>query len=157
MDESYALFPSLCLFVSLHPAISSPLSHPILFHLHLLFSRLFAHKIPKEHRADLFELVWTLLREFGFEWLNESLDGKQVEIPDLEKSLTNEKLAILITKLSSVEVRVELDYFYKDVVNTYEQVKDKNRENRKDNSRLLFVSEKKAEVRRRVACRSSRL
>lgn len=87
----------------------------------------------------MFELVWTLLREFGFDWLNESLEGKQSEVPDLEKSVTNEKLTILITKLSSVEVRVELDYFYKDVVNTYENVKDKNRENRKDASRLLFV------------------
>lgn len=95
--------------------------------------------MPKERRADLFELVWTLLREFGFDWLNESLEGKQSEVPDLEKSVTNEKLTILITKLSSVEVRVELDYFYKDVVNTYENVKDKNRENRKDASRLLFV------------------
>ena len=95
--------------------------------------------MPKEHRADLFELVWTLLRAFGFDWLNESLEGKQSEVPDLEKSVTNEKLTILITKLSSVEVRVELDYFYKDVVNTYENVKDKNRENRKDASRLLFV------------------
>lgn len=89
----------------------------------------------------MFELVWTLLREFGFDWLNESLDGRS-EVPDLEKSLTNEKVIILITKLSSVEVRVELDYFYKDVVNTYENVKDKNRENRKDASRLLFVSER---------------
>ena len=71
--------------------------------------------------------------------LNESLEGKQGEVSDLEKSVTNEKLTILITKLSSVEVRVELDYFYKDVVNTYENVKDKNRENRKDASRLLFV------------------
>ena len=87
----------------------------------------------------MFELVWTLLRAFGFDWLNESLEGKQSEVPDLEKSVTNEKLTILITKLSSVEVRVELDYFYKDVVNTYENVKDKNRENRKDASRLLFV------------------
>ena len=95
--------------------------------------------MPKERRADLFELVWTLLRAFGFDWLNESLEGKQSEVPDLEKSVTNEKLTILITKLSSVEVRVELDYFYKDVVNTYESVKDKNRENRKDASRLLFV------------------
>lgn len=95
--------------------------------------------MPKERRADLFELVWTLLRAFGFDWLNESLEGKQSEVPDLEKSVTNEKLTILITKLSSVEVRVELDYFYKDVVNTYENVKDKNRENRKDASRLLFV------------------
>ena len=95
--------------------------------------------MPKERRADLFELVWTLLRAFGFDWLNESLEGKQSEVPDLEKSVTNEKLTILITNLSSVEVRVELDYFYKDVVNTYENVKDKNRENRKDASRLLFV------------------
>ena len=95
--------------------------------------------MPKERRADLFELVWTLLRAFGFDWLNESLEGKQSEVPDLEKSVTNEKLTILITKLSSVEVRVELDYFYKDVVNTYENVKDKNRENRKDACRLLFV------------------
>lgn len=95
--------------------------------------------MPKERRADLFELVWTLLREFGFDWLNESLEGKQGEVSDVEKSVTNEKLTILITKLSSVEVRVELDYFYKDVVNTYENVKDKNRENRKDASRLLFV------------------
>ena len=63
--------------------------------------------------------------------LNESLEGKQSEVPDLEKSVTNEKLTILITKLSSVEVRDELDNFYKDVVNTNENEKDKNREKRK--------------------------
>lgn len=41
--------------------------------------------------------------------------------------------------MSSVEVRVQLDYFYKDVVSIYEQKKDKKVATRDVSKRLLLV------------------
>lgn len=88
---------------------------------------------------DLFEFLWYVISEFRFDWLNESITSANSGIPDIESTLTNEKLVKVIARMSSVEVRVQLDYFYKDVVSIYEQKKDKKVATRDVSKRLLLV------------------
>lgn len=41
-------------------------------------------------------------------------------VPEKEAVFTNYKLIYLMMKMATIEVRVQLDYLYKDVVSVYE-------------------------------------
>lgn len=135
----YPFLPSVSSFLSHKPAVSSEFIRSVRLHLHWLIARCFTYQLPSENRVDLFEFLWYVISEFRFDWLNESITSANSGIPDIESTLTNEKLVKVIARMSSVEVRVQLDYFYKDVVSIYEQKKDKKVATRDVSKRLLLV------------------
>ena len=50
--------------------------------------------------------------------------NNQASVPDKER-IEDAKLVFLLTKMSSIEIQVQLDFFYKDVVSTYEETGEK--------------------------------
>lgn len=130
----YSLLPSLSSLYS-HSSISHLCSlpsnkhtvHIILFHTHWLMSRCFIYKIPPACRPSVFEFIWTSSQVFKFRWLASPLsqdkDSKysmDSAVPEKEAVFTNYKLIYLMMKMATIEVRVQLDYLYKDVVSVYE-------------------------------------
>ena len=76
---------------SLLPSISSLLMHPstasivlsqespssrnsLFFHLHWLLSRCYVYKASAGDRIHMFELTWSVITCFGFQWLSASLN-----------------------------------------------------------------------------------
>lgn len=76
---------------SLLPSISSLLMHPstasivlsqespssrnsLFFHLHWLLSRCYVYKASASDRIHMFELTWSVITCFGFQWLSASLN-----------------------------------------------------------------------------------
>ena len=129
----YSLLPSLSSLYS-HASVNKIISLPsnkhdvnlILFHTHWLFARCFIYKIPPAMRSNVFECVWTISQIFQFRWLlislSSSKEGKEA-VPEKEAVFSNYKLIYLMMKMATIEVRVQLDYLYKDVVSVYEEVK----------------------------------
>ena len=129
----YSLLPSLTSLYS-HPSVKKVISLPsnkhdvslILFHTHWLFARCFIYKMPPAMRPFVFECIWTISQLFQFRWLSISLsssekDEEKGSIPAKEAVFSNYKLIYMMMKMATIEVRVQLDYLYKDVVSIYEE------------------------------------
>lgn len=128
----YSLLPSLSSLyshTSVHKIVSLPSNkhdvNLILFHTHWLFARCFIYKMPPAMRPCVFESIWAISQTFQFRWLlislSSSLEERKGSIPEKEAVFSNYKLIYLMMKMATIEVRVQLDYLYKDVVSVYEE------------------------------------
>ena len=106
------------------PSNSSP--SPSIFQLlHWLMVRCFTYKMPSSARANVFEFVWVVIEVTRFQWLGTPLPST---VPEYERSLSSAKLCMAMINSASIEVRVELDYLYKEGMQSYnenEVAKDK--------------------------------
>ena len=124
----YSLLPSLSSILmsnSLPQQLCVPSNqhteYQLLFFSHWLIARCFIYKIPTESRLFVFEFLWSVLNVFHFRWLTSPLQASKASgVPEKECVLSDSKLIYLLMKTCSIEVRVQLDYLYKDVVSVYE-------------------------------------
>ncbi|KAK8822707.1 hypothetical protein WA556_001600, partial [Blastocystis sp. ATCC 50177/Nand II] len=124
----FSLLPSCSsLLSSLQlPSPSNSLPSPSIFQLlHWLMVRCFTYKMPSSARANVFEFVWVVIEATRFQWLGAPLP---TTVPEYERSLSSAKLCMAMINSASIEVRVELDYLYKEGMQSYnenEVAKDK--------------------------------
>ena len=81
--------------------------------------------MPSSARANVFEFVWVVIEATRFQWLGAPLP---TTVPEYERSLSSAKLCMAMINSASIEVRVELDYLYKEGMQSYnenEVAKDK--------------------------------
>lgn len=125
----YSLLPSLSSLLmshSLSQQLSVPsnkhVTHQLLFFSHWLIARCFIYKTPAESRIFVFEFIWSIVSVLRYRWLSSPLQAsKDSGVPEKECALSDSKLIYLMMKTSSIEIRVQLDYLYKDVVSVYEK------------------------------------
>ncbi|KAK8794083.1 hypothetical protein WA171_003209 [Blastocystis sp. BT1] len=148
----YSLLPSLSSILMSHslpqqlgvPA-NKHAEHQILFFSHWLIARCFIYKTPAESRIFVFEFLWSVVNVLQFRWLSLPLQAsKDLGVPEKECALSDSKLIYLLMKTSSIEIRVQLDYLYKDVVSVYETdgesaTKDKDRSEISNSLNTLFI------------------
>lgn len=87
--------------------------------------RCFTYKMPSLARTSVFEFVWVVIEATRFQWLGAPLPSA---VPEYERSLSSAKLCMAMINSASIEVRVELDYLYKEGMQSYnenEVAKDK--------------------------------
>lgn len=146
MIHSFSLLPCCS---SLLPSLqlsrtSAQESRQLLLHLHWLICRCFTYKIPANNRPSVFEFLWTAIEATRFQWIGVPLTDSALSIPDREHAISDAKLIIAIINMASIEIRVECDYLYKEVIQSYnesgeKQQKDKTEANHSVALRNLFV------------------
>lgn len=113
----FSLLPSCSSLLS-SLQLPTPSNSQLLLLLHWLVTRCFTYKMPSSARANVFEFVWVVIETTRFQWLGMPLTST---VPEYERGLSTAKLCIAIINSASIEVRVELDYLYKEGMESYNE------------------------------------
>lgn len=71
----------------------------------------------------IFNFVFAVIEMVRFEWMTVSLSNEtSFSIPSAELSLSTIQLLKVILKSSAIEIRVDLDFLYKDTIAAYNNI-----------------------------------
>lgn len=74
-------------------------------------------------RIHIFNFIFAVLETLHFEWFTIDLSAEtKLGIPKVESSLSTTKLLTVLLKSSSIEIRVDLDFLYKDIIAAYNNI-----------------------------------